>query len=244
MPIDLTTIRCLGSSPDAGARKCDAVHGIPILRMVDLLSTQADRRTDTGRARRAEASVTGCGAKERRHVTVLCPTLPKRGHGNRNARAIRLRRQWQHHCAGRGHQYAGERDQHPAAHPTPKPTATPTPGHLLVTVHPNPPGNYGIQGTTGDATCHSGSTCTVNGPCTSPDWPTIILSNSGQVALTWHASVTSTPGGWGLSATSGTIGGGAAVDVSISNGPGGGGATYVFTGPAQTVTLDVGCGAG
>lgn len=126
----------------------------------------------------------------------------------------------------------------------PKPTSTPTPGHLLVTVHPNPPGDYGIQGTTGDAPCHSGSTCTINGPCTSPDWPTIILSNSGQTALTWHASVTSTPGGWSLSATSGTIGGGAAVNVSITNGPGGGSASYVFTGPAQTVTLEVGCGAG
>ena len=132
----------------------------------------------------------------------------------------------------------------PPPTPTPKPTATPTPGHLLVTVHPNPPGYYGIQGTTGDATCHNGSTCSIDGPCTSPDWPTVILSNSGQTALTWHASVTSTPGGWGLSATSGTIGGGAAVNVSITNGPGGGGATYVFTGPAQTVTLDVGCGAG
>lgn len=133
----------------------------------------------------------------------------------------------------------------PPPTPTPKPTATPTPGHLLVTVHPNPPGNYGIQGTTGDATCHNGSTCTINGPCTSPDWPTIILSNSGQVSLTWHAAVNySNPPGWGLSATSGTLAGGASTNVSISNGPGGGGVQYVFTGPGQTVTLNVGCGAG
>ncbi|HEY7834306.1 MAG TPA: hypothetical protein VIG30_12095 [Ktedonobacterales bacterium] len=132
----------------------------------------------------------------------------------------------------------------PPPTPTPKPTATPTPGHLLVTVHPNPPGYYGITGTTGDATCHTGSTCSIDGPCTSPDWPTFILSNSGQAALTWHVTITVYAGAWNLSATSGTIGGGGATNVTVTQGNEGGGAQYVFTGPGQTVTINIGCGAG
>lgn len=132
----------------------------------------------------------------------------------------------------------------PPPTPTPKPTATPTPGHLLVTVHPNPPGYYGISGTTGDATCHNGSTCSIDGPCTSPDWPTFILSNSGQAALTWSVTITPYAGNWDLSSTSGTIAGGGATDVTVTGGNTGGGAQYVFHGPAQTVTINIGCGAG
>lgn len=127
---------------------------------------------------------------------------------------------------------------------TPKPTATPTPGLLTVTVHPNPPGYYGISGTTGDAVCHNGSTCSIDGPCTSPDWPTFVLGNTGQVALTWHVAITVYGGAWDLSATSGTIAGGASANVTITQGNAGGAAQYVFTGPAQTITINVGCGAG
>jgi hypothetical protein len=127
---------------------------------------------------------------------------------------------------------------------TPLPTATPTPGHLLVTVHPNPPGYYGVQGTTGDAICHSGTTCTINGPCTSPDWPTFVLNNIGQTSLTWNVTTQVSAGAWDLSATSGTIAGGAGTNVTITQGNAGGGVQYVFTGPAQNVTINVGCGAG
>ena len=127
---------------------------------------------------------------------------------------------------------------------TPKPTATFTPGHLLVTVHPNPPGYYGVQGQPGDYTCHNGSTCTVNGPCTSPDWPTFVLSNSGQASLTWKVTLHVTAGAWNLSATQGTLAGGKSTDVKITQGDQGGAVEYVFTGPGQTVTIDVGCGAG
>lgn len=133
---------------------------------------------------------------------------------------------------------------HATATPAP-PTATPTPGHLLVNIRPNPPGYYGGQnGGTSEYTCHSGTTCPVDGPCTSPDWPTFFLNNIGQTALNWSATVQGTPGGWGLSATQGTLAGGAATSVSMYNGPGGGGATYVFSGPGQTVTVTASCGAG
>lgn len=128
---------------------------------------------------------------------------------------------------------------------TPKPTNTPTPGHLLVNIKPNPPGYYGgLNGGTSEYTCHSGTTCAVDGPCTSPNWPTFILNNTGQTSLTWNATVSSTPGGWGLSATSGSIAGGGAKSISMTNGPGGGSATYVFQGPGQTITINAGCGAG
>lgn len=128
---------------------------------------------------------------------------------------------------------------------TPKPTNTSTPGHLLVNIKPNPPGYFGGQnGGTSEYTCHSGTTCTIDGPCTSPDWPTFVLNNIGQTSLTWSVTITVYAGAWNLSATSGTLAGGASTNVTVTQGNTGGGAQYVFHGPGQTVTINIGCGAG
>jgi hypothetical protein len=132
----------------------------------------------------------------------------------------------------------------PTATNTPPPTATPTPGHLLVTIIPNPSICSGSG--CNPYVCHNGTTCNIDWTCLSPAWPTLQLSNSGQASLMWHAALTQyNPSGppWSLSATQGTLAGGASSNVTITNGPGGG-MQVVFTGPAQTVTLSITCGVG
>ncbi len=124
-------------------------------------------------------------------------------------------------------------------------TPPPTPGHLLVTIIPNP--KVCSQQQTGCApyVCHDGMTCTTDWACTSPAWPTIQLSNSGQASLTWTATLTQySPAPWSLSATQGTLAGGASTNLTVTNGPAGGGVQVVFHGPGQTVTLVFSCGAG
>jgi hypothetical protein len=131
-----------------------------------------------------------------------------------------------------------------ATPPPPPPTATPTPGHLLVTIIPNSSTCSGSS--CNPYICHNGTTCDIDWTCLSPAWPTLNLSNSGQAALTWQTAITQyNPDGppWSLSQTSGTLAGGAATNVTITNGPGGG-MKVVFTGPAQTVTLSITCGIG
>src|SRR5262249_18093508 len=125
----------------------------------------------------------------------------------------------------------------PAPTHTPKPTATPTPGHLFVTIIPNSKTCSGSACT--PYVCHNGTTCTIDWTCLSPAWPTLQLSNGGQASLTWMTTITQyNPNGppWSLSATHGTLGGGASTKVTITNGPGGG-MQVVFHGPGQTVTL-------
>jgi hypothetical protein len=94
--------------------------------------------------------------------------------------------------------------------------------------------------------CQTGTTCNIDWTCLSPAWPTLNLSNSGQASLTWKATLTQyNPSGppWSLSASHGTLTGGASTNVTITNGPGGG-MQVVFTGAAQTATLSITCGAG
>jgi hypothetical protein len=63
--------------------------------------------------------------------------------------------------------------------------------------------------------------------------------------LNWTTTFTQYgPLPWTLSATQGTLAGGAAKNLTLTNGAGGGGVQIVFHGPAQTVTLMFSCGAG
>jgi hypothetical protein len=130
------------------------------------------------------------------------------------------------------------------------PTATPTPGHLLVTVHPNPAICSGSS--CNPYVCHDGMTCRVDWTCLSPAWPTLTLSNTGQASLTWNGNIhgnINQPNtvGWSLSATYGSLAGGAATIVSVNENPGQIRSTdvsVVFTGAAQTVTIELSCGIG
>jgi hypothetical protein len=127
---------------------------------------------------------------------------------------------------------------------TPSPAPTKTPGHMLVTIIPNTSTCSGSS--CNPYVCHDGTTCNIDWTCLSPAWPTLNLSNSGQSSLTWNAAITQyNPDGppWSLSATHGSLAGGAATNVTITNGPGGG-MKVVFTGAAQTVTLSITCGVG
>lgn len=135
----------------------------------------------------------------------------------------------------------------PTATATPPPTATPTPAHLLVTVHPV--SCSGSQPCT-PYVCHDGTTCHEQGICTASSWPTFTLSNIGQVALTWHATMNGSstpPTGWTMSVMNGTLAGGeTSASITVNDDPSNaqGIPTIVFAGGAQRATITLDCGIG
>lgn len=128
------------------------------------------------------------------------------------------------------------------------PTATPTPGHLLVTINPNPNTCSGSGCT--PYVCHNGSTCRVEWSCLSDSWPTFTLSNIGQASLTWTGTLNGNgqpTTGWSISANNGSLAGGGSTTVSVHDNPSQIQTTDMrinFTGPAQSVTIELTCGIG